>query len=56
MRKLVVEQLPILRQEAAMRRATWYMDNMEWQPSMIALKEVEIKEEAISVHMHQGHI
>ena len=51
-----VEHLLILRHEVVMRWSIMMPINHVMGALMIALKEAEINAEAISVHMHQGHI
>ena len=50
-----VEQLSILRQEVDIRRTQVVPGKHGMTALMLALKEAEIKAEAIPVHMHQGH-
>ena len=50
-----VEQLPILRQEVATRRAGVVPVKHVMAALMLALREAEIKVEAISVHIQLGH-
>ena len=50
-----VDQLSIMRHESDMRRAIVVTGKYGMASLMLALKEAEIKSEAIPVHMHQGH-
>ena len=51
----MVEQLSRLWKEVDMRRARLVPGKHGMSTLMVALKEAEIKEEAIPVHIHQGH-
>ena len=54
-RRIRVEQVSSLQQEVAMRQERVVPGKHGMSDLMIALKEAEIKAEAIPVHMHQGH-
>ena len=56
MSKVIVGQLSILRQEIAMIWEIVVPGKHCMSDLMLALKQVEIKEESIPVHMHQGNI
>ena len=54
LRKNRVEQMPSLRHEVDMRQSRVLPGKYGMSALILALKESEIKAEAISVHMHQG--
>ena len=56
LRHQIAEQLSIIRNKAAMRRSRVVPGRHGMIALMLELKEAEINAEAISVHMHQGHI
>ena len=55
MSQLRLDELSILRQEVDTRQARLVPLKHGISALMLALKEAEIKAEAITVHMHQGH-
>ena len=55
LRQLRVEHISSLWKEVVVRRARVVPGKPSMSALMLALKEAEIKSEAIPVHMHQGH-